>query len=393
MASLSEKLTQHGQSHVLHYWNELNGEQKKRLQDQLDQWNLSEVCSTFTESMSELKQKKASPCHNASTLKPLPTDRYLDRSEISSEHLASLKEIGLKAVANGEVAVVLLAGGQGTRLGSTEPKGMYNIGLPSGKSLFQVQVERLIRLQRLAVAVDSNATNRPVHLFVMTSPVTHQDTETYFKQQSYFGLKPEQVHFLQQAVMPCFGLEGELLLADRDRLAESPDGNGGIYSALARSGSLDRMRQLGVKYVHVYCVDNILVRVADPAFVGFAVQRQLAAVAKAVNKRSADEPVGVFGLIDDRLRVLEYSEITCQQSESTDSDGRLTYRLGNICNHLFTLDFLYQVANTRLPQHVALKKIPNLDVKSGDLIQPQSPNGIKLEKFIFDVFELTRYDF
>jgi UDP-N-acetylglucosamine/UDP-N-acetylgalactosamine diphosphorylase len=391
MDALKAQLAQNNQDHVFQFWDELTGEQKQRLQGQLGQWDLTDVCLAFTESMAD-QEKKKTASGQEQPLQPLPSDRYLDRCDLSVEQLATFKDIGLKAIREGQVAVVVLAGGQGTRLGFDKPKGMYDLGLPSGKSLFQIQVERLIRLQRFAnESADSTAEPKQIHLFVMTSPATDQTTKAYFEQQKYFGLEQGQVHFVQQAVMPCFSLNGQLLLAERDRLAESPDGNGGLYTALARSGALNQMRDLGVTHVHVYCVDNVLVRVADPAFVGFAIQRRLSAVAKAVDKRSADEPVGVFGLVDDRLRVLEYSEISREQSEHVDSNGRLTHRFGNICNHLFTVDFLQTVADARLPQHVALKKIPHLDLSTGSLIKPEVINGVKLEKFIFDVFELTRY--
>jgi UDP-N-acetylglucosamine/UDP-N-acetylgalactosamine diphosphorylase len=150
------------------------------------------------------------------------------------------------------------------------------------------------------------------------------------------------------------------------------------------------MSRLSITHVHVYCVDNVLVSVADAAFAGFTIERKLSASAKAVEKRSSDEPVGVFGLVNDRLKVLEYSEISKAQSEMTDADGKLTYRFGNICNHMFTLDFLRQITKARLPQHVAMKKITYLDVETGDLIKPTQVNGVKLEKFIFDVFEMTK---
>lgn len=187
---------------------------------------------------------------------------------------------GLKAIANGEVAVVLLAGGQGTRLGVSYPKGMYSVGLPSSKTLFQLQAERLKRVQELAVEKHAAETGTVVPWYIMTSENTHQMIQNYFQENQFFNLNKENVSFFEQGTLPCLTKDGKLLLDQKNKISRAPDGNGGLYKALLKENVLADMAKRGVKYVHIYCVDNILIRIADPVFIGFCIEKQSDCAAK-----------------------------------------------------------------------------------------------------------------
>lgn len=282
-----------------------------------------------------------------------------------------------------------MAGGQGTRLGFAHPKGMYDIGLPSHKSLFRVQGERIRKLQDLA----KNLTGKEGHVtwYIMTSEHTMEPTRAYFRENDFFGLRDENIVMFEQGSLPCFDFEGNILLDEKHRISKAPDGNGGLYRAIRDAGVLADMTRRGVLYLHTHSVDNILIKVADPIFVGYCAKQNADCASKVVEKSHPNEAVGVVCVVDGKYQVVEYSEISQKTAEMRNSDGRLTFSAGNICNHLFSAAFLNKIGTTfekQLKLHVAQKKIPFVD-NSGKRIQPDKPNGIKIEKFVFDVFEFA----
>jgi len=313
------------------------------------------------------------------------------RAAPGSEEYARWRVRGLEIVKAKTLAVVLLAGGQGTRLGSANPKGMYDIGLPSGKSLFALQGERLKKLGDLAGGC------APVW-YVMTSPFTHDMTVNYFKQHEYFGLRANDVIFFKQGTLPCFTESGEIIMKSYVEVSEAPDGNGGIYAALAREGIIDDMRRRGIEHVYAYCVDNALVQVGDPAFVGCCAECRCEAGAKVIAKAYPTEPVGVFATRvnektgEKEYHVVEYSEIPESLASARDEEtGELKFNAANIALHYYSFDFLAKCClDLTLPHHIARKKIPYLDVKTGETVNPEQPNGIKLEAFIFDVYKYAK---
>ncbi|WOL03361.1 UDP-N-acetylglucosamine diphosphorylase 1-like isoform X1 [Canna indica] len=256
------------------------------------------------------------------------------------------------------------------------------IGLPSGKSLFQLQAERILCVQKLA-AQANDAGITPIHWYIMTSPFTDQTTRKFFESHKYFGLEPDQVTFFQQGTLPCVSTDGRFIMETPYKVSKAPDGNGGLYSALKSKMLLEEMAVKGVKYIDCYGVDNVLVRVADPTFLGYFIDKGAAAATKVVRKAYPQEKVGVF-VQQGRggpLRVVEYSEMDASMtSEINQTTGHLRYCWSNVCLHMFTLDFLNQVASNLEKDsiyHLAEKKIPSMDGHT---------TGFKLEQFIFDAF-------
>lgn len=316
-------------------------------------------------------------------IEPLPAHSYesiIGETKKEEEY----REIGLQALKQGEVGVVLMAGGQGTRLGSSQPKGCYDIGLPSKKSLFQIQAEKLLRLQQIVQG------SKPISWYIMTSKPTRAATEGFFRENGYFGLDAKQIIFFNQGTLPAFDLQGRnLLLNSPTELVESPDGNGGLYRALKDNGILEDMIQKNIKHIHMYCVDNVLVKVADPVFIGFAIKNGFELATKAVRKRDASESVGLIASNAGAPCVVEYSEISKEMTEARDEDGLLKFRAANIVNHYYSVDLLKRELGNwcaSMPYHIAKKKIPVYDNVNDSYQKPTEPNGIKLEQFIFDVF-------
>ncbi|XP_050520012.1 UDP-N-acetylhexosamine pyrophosphorylase isoform X2 [Daktulosphaira vitifoliae] len=320
-------------------------------------------------------------------MKPIPSEIFGSTRTSSEKHLEEYNNSGLKQISDGKVGVLLMAGGQGTRLGVNYPKGMYNVGLPSQKSLFCIQGERIKRLINLAQQKYGHCYGLP--WFIMTSEHTMEPTEEYFRSKNYFGLKKEDIIFFEQYMLPAFTFDGKIIMENKYKISKSPDGNGGLYKALRDRNILNEIKKRGILYLHAHSVDNILVKVADPIFIGYCISKNADCGAKVVEKAYPSEPLGVVCEVDGKFQVVEYSEITSNTAEKKNFDGSLLYSSGNICNHFFTTKFLDEIVSKyqdKLKLHIAKKKIPYVNSK-GYECKPTEPNGIKMEKFIFDVFE------
>ncbi|BGO90220.1 hypothetical protein NBRC10512_002423 [Rhodotorula toruloides] len=391
--ALRSRYEKAGQGHVFTFWDKLSAEEQSTFYRQLLSLDPARINSIHA---SSLEAEKAAAASTHDEITPPPADQ--SGSVIGNEkQAAQWNEVGLKAVREGKVAVLLMAGGQGTRLGSSAPKGCYDIGLPSHKSLFQLQAERIKRLQTVAGA------DKPVPWYVMTSGPTRKPTEEFFAANGFFGLAKENVVFFEQGVLPCLTDDGKIFLDKPGVVAVAPDGNGGVYAALRNPVSpslsaptiLEDLRQRGVEFIHAYGVDNCLVRVADPVFLGYCISRNADCGAKVVKKTVPTESVGVVALKAGKFAVVEYSEISQEMAERKDASGSddLAFRAANIANHFYSRQFLEEVSHfdeKQMPYHIARKKVPHIDLASGETVKPSKPNGMKLEQFVFDVFPFTK---
>ncbi|KRY50795.1 UDP-N-acetylhexosamine pyrophosphorylase [Trichinella britovi] len=382
------------------FFNTLSITSKNRL---LDEFQTIDIARCLKE-LERCMQRKSDMVND---VQPVDESRYKSKADLSKELKDDLCNegkryfivdnrlfrfcccSGLQLIAENKVAVIVLAGGEGSRLKSYAPKGAMDIGLPSGKSLFQLQAERIIKLQKLATEF-ANSKNQTVAVkiewLIMVSPATVRKTEKFFQEHAYFGLDKAQIHFFRQGTMPCFSFTKKVLFDSVDAIAMAPDGNGGMFAALKKSNLLHMMEKRGIEFVHVYCVDNVLVRVGDPLFFGYCKYMKADCATKVIKKTSPTEQLGVV-CCDPKPKVLEYSEISSALAEKRDEKGELVFRAGNIANHVFTFQFLKKMCNddVALPYHLAKKAIPY--VQADNVLQiPVEPNGYKLEKFIFDVF-------
>ncbi|KAI2472568.1 nucleotide-diphospho-sugar transferase [Annulohypoxylon bovei var. microspora] len=399
--SLKAQYEKADQGHVFTYFDSLSETEQQALFEQLRKIDPARVQKLRDLALNPPKEE------GQGVVEPLPESANASIIDSKPEDIQRWYNLGLELIGKGEVAVVLLAGGQGTRLGSKAPKGAFDIKLPSHKTLFQIQAERILKVQELAAKKAADPSKAVIPWFIMTSGPTRGPTEKFFKKEKldelsdeenasrakgtpYFGLDAKNVTIFEQGVLPCITNDGKFMLANKGKLAVAPDGNGGLYKALQDEGVLEKMRP-NIKHVHAYCVDNCLAKVADPVFIGFAAEKKVKIATKVVRKRDAKESVGLIIQKNGKPDVVEYSEIDDATRQATDpkQPSLLKFRAANIVNHYYSFEYLDSMGDAvnNLPPHVARKKIPFFDTEKGEAVDPKSPNGIKLEQFVFDNFK------
>jgi UDP-N-acetylglucosamine/UDP-N-acetylgalactosamine diphosphorylase len=377
---LLARLKAAGQEHLLTFWHALDEPARRSLADQIDQIDL-DLIARLTAS----GQKGQAWADLARRATPPAAIRLADRA---SGGTAPPRQRGEQALAAGEVGLIIVAGGQGTRLGFPHPKGMFPIGPISGATLFQILLEKTLARGRAAGAA--------IPVYLMTSPATHEETVRFLNEKGRFGLAPEDLTIFCQGTMPAVDAEThQLLLADRGSLSLSPDGHGGLLAALARSGGLADARRRGIRYLFYVQIDNPLVAIGDPEFLGYHIERQSEVSTQVVAKRTLRDKVGNVVTIDGKLQILEYSDLNPLADEIVGrraADGSPVFWAGNIAVHIFNLDFLEQVAESAegLPFHFAHKAVPFIDLASGRRVEPEQPNALKFERFIFDLLPAAK---
>lgn len=355
-----------GQEHLLRYYNELSKDEQSSLLSQIEKTDLSVLGNLGSKGCEALKRGK---------LEPLGAVTIADIEANSDEYYNT----GIEAIRSGKVAAVLLAGGQGTRLGSDKPKGMYNIGVSRELYIFECLINNLMKVVR-----DSGTW---IHLCIMTSEKNNDDTISFLREKDFFGYDPGYVHFFVQDMAPSVDFCGRIFMESRSRISTSPNGNGGWFTSLARSGLMNELKSCGVEWLNVFAVDNVLQKIADPLFVGAVIKSGAQSGSKVVAKADPEERVGVLCLEDGVPSIVEYYEMTDEMITLRNENGELAYKYGVILNYLFSISKLEEIQNRRLPVHIVDKKIPYMD-ENGEFIKPQEPNGHKFETLILDMIHM-----
>lgn len=372
------ELSEHHQEHVLTYWPELSYEQRERLLEQVRELDWSRInpwVQTLVNHPAEYRFKEAD-------LVPATAYRTGPHDPNERQKYAQAIRLGNELISSGKVAGLLVAGGQGTRLGFDGPKGDYPISPVKQKTLFRIFAETIAAVSQRYGAI--------CPWYVMTSPLNHAATIRIFESNRFFGLDPRNVFIFQQGTLPNFDHHGRILLADKGEIARSPDGHGGCINALRHSGALADMKARGIEYLSYWQVDNPLVRLLDPLFIGLHVIDGAQMSSRAVIKNGPKEKVGNFCLVNGKMTVIEYSDLPDTLAEKRNPDGSLVFHLGSIAIHIINVGFVEKLstAGLSLPLHRADKKIKCIDL-NGHHIDPKEPNGIKLESFIFDALPLA----
>lgn len=352
------------QEHVLKHWKKLNKKEREALLEQI----------------ATIDPKSVSRCREALGKGAEVPDSSKGKAPkvavLKGKKLAEARAAGEVELSEGRVAALLVAGGQGSRLGYDGPKGCYEIGPITNAPLFYFHARKI-----LARSIRYGAS---IPFYVMTSEANNAATVQCFEENDYFGLNPDDVFFFTQGMWPGMSAEGKIILDQPGHIFMSPDGHGGLLAALKRSGALADMKKRGIKSVFFFQVDNPLVEIADPAFIGYHVMNKSEYSLKLCAKRDPKEKVGMPMRFGDTYRMVEYTEMTDEQCNRKDKSGKLYFLYGSPAIHVFDRAFLEREAARPMPLHLAFKKIPYVDEK-GALVKPSEPNGYKFEKFIFDI--------
>jgi UDP-N-acetylglucosamine/UDP-N-acetylgalactosamine diphosphorylase len=383
-AAIAHRLEAIGQSHLLRFFDELPASARDHLLRQIESIDLESLPRYID---AYVRNKPAAAA--AGELAPAPYYPNNPESRVRPWDRRKYRDVGEDLLRGGRVAAFTVAGGQGTRLGFDGPKGLYPAGAVSNKPLFQVFAEGLLAAGRKY--------GRPVPWYIMTSPLNHAATVEFFERQRFLGLDKRNVVFFPQGVMPSFEMgTGRMLLAEKGEVATNPDGHGGAVRALHLSGAIADMQKRGVEQISYFQVDNPLVRVVDPVFLGLhaaAPDSSGEMSSKMVPKAGPEEKVGVFCTVNGRIEVVEYSDLPESLAKATSPDGTLKFVAGSIAVHILSVEFVQRLATSpkfELPFHRAEKKVPFVDLESGGRVEPEKPNAVKLEKFIFDALPLCR---
>lgn len=374
MSNYSEVFTkakQFGQEHLFRYYEELSKAEQAAL--------VEAVSNIDFEQMQELYQlAKSGEVSGQGAITPIPVTQ---KDAVSKETLADWEAYGMKLMQEGRFAAVTMAGGQGTRLGHNGPKGTYDIGLEDGASLFQIQCDRLKRR--------CLSCGHSIPWYIMTSRENHNDTVAFFEAHDYFGYNKADILFFRQFMLPMIDFDGKIVMDSKATIKEGADGHGGIFRAMAACGIVADMRRRGVEWIFVGGIDNVLVKLCDPLFVGFLGKNGYRLGGKSLIKRDAKEKAGVFCKRDGKPYVVEYTEISDEMAELRDESGTFVYGDAHILCNMFHIDALEAMGSKGLPYHVAVKKAPYINAE-GQVVTPEKPNAYKFEAFIFDAF--SQYD-
>ena len=373
---LQEKFETYGQEHVFRFFNQLPVDQQEKLLIQLETIDLKLLSNLATESILANKKPQKRGEFIPADVIPIPrTSEQLKKAE-------GAKKVGEDLLCSGKVGAVLVAGGQGTRLGFSGPKGKFPVTPVRKKSLFQFHSEKILAL--------SKKYQCSIPWYIMTSEINHTETKQFFEENNYFGLQQTEVFFFQQEMIPGVDENGKFFLASKDRIFANPNGHGGTLQALKNSGALADMKERGIEELFYFQVDNTLIQICDPVFLGYHVREKAEMSSKVLAKRDPYEKIGVIGYLNEKLTVIEYSDLSNEEMEAKNADGSLRFNAGSIAIHMINRNFIEKLADGRLnlPYHLAHKKIPFMD-ESGVQISPDHPNGYKFEMYIFDALQFT----
>ena len=361
-------LKQYGQEHIIKFMENLNPEEKEKLENQIlkiDFHQLSELYENAQKPI-EIKENK------------IEVINYIDKQKMSNSQKQELSDIGGNIVATGKYAVVTMAGGQGSRLEHPGPKGTFKLDVyGKGKYLFEILVDNLKEANKKYQTT--------IPWYIMTSKENHDETYQFLEKNNYFGYNKNYVTLFKQGELPLMSLDGKLLIGKNKLIKLASDGNGGTFASLRISGALADMKERGIKWVFIGSVDNVLLKMVDTVLLGFAIKKGVQIASKSIAKANPHERVGVFCQMNGHPKVIEYSELPEKMAEEIDENGELKYGESHVMCNLFTIEAIEEISKQPLIYHSAIKKNSYLD-ENGKEVIPTEKNCYKFEAFIFDAF-------
>ncbi len=368
LEKVKELLKKYNQEHLLIAYDNLSEENKNNLLEQILAIDFEQMENLYENTKKEIEL-------NNDKIEPIS---YVEKDKMDKQKKEEYEKIGEKIIKNGGLAVVTMAGGQGTRLGHNGPKGTYDLGLPSHKSIFEILCDTLKEAKQKY--------NSKIYWYLMTSKENNKDTIKFFEKNNYFGYPKEEVKFFIQGELPMISKEGKILLTEEGLVKQAADGHGGIFEAMSKNGIIKDMQSKNIQWIFIGGVDNVLVKMVDAVLIGLAESKNVLAAGKSLVKANPKEKVGVFCKKNGKPSVIEYTEITDKMAEKKDENGQLTYGESHVLCNLFNIKAIEEIGENKLPYHQAFKKATYMNEK-GNIIVPDEPNAYKFEAFIFDSFE------
>lgn len=365
-----ELLKKYNQNEIIELLDKLDDDKKEKLADSVLNVDFENLTKIFNIS----KEKKAVDTSGISPMNAIIKD------DISEEERKKYFELGKNVIQNNQYAVITVAGGQGTRLGHDGPKGTYKVNTINGeKYIFEILCE-IMKEATKTYGVE-------IPWYIMTSEENNSETVAFFKEHNFFGCNPDKIKFFMQSKMPIMSKDGKILVDKDFKVKQASDGHGGIFNSMKRAGIIDELSSNGVKWVFTCGVDNILVNMVDPYLVGLAIDKNCKLATRSLVKNSPSEKIGVICKQNNKVKVIEYTELPEEMANKVDSNGNLVFGESHVMFNLFSLDAIKRIAEEKLPYHVAFKKNDYIN-SNGQLVKAESPNSYKFESFIFDSFEM-----
>lgn len=366
---LENKAKLSNQMQIVAAYNRADDETKKELLNQVERIDFSQVADLYEKTKHEVN-------FNNDVIEAIP---YIDKDKLTDEEYNKYLKLGEDEIKAGRYSVVTMAGGQGTRLGHKGPKGTFDIGLDSHKSIFEILIDSL--------KASSEKYGVTIPWYIMTSKENNGATVKFFEDNNFFGYDKNAIMFFEQGKLPMVDESGKILINEDGLIKEASDGHGGIFQSMKKNGVTDDMNKRGIKWAFVGPVDNILVKMVDPILLGIMIDQNVQAGGKSTVKANAAEKVGVFCKRNGKPGVVEYTEISKEMAERTNENGELVFAESHLNCNMFSVKAIEEVANKNLPYHIAHKKASYID-ENGNLVVPEKPNAYKFESFIFDAFDM-----
>jgi len=371
--ALKARAESHGQGHLFQFFSELSSESRNKLIEQVSAIEFSVVDKLIAEFLEGAHHAEGDVKLEPPPVIPLPS------SPLEKQAEKSARDAGDEAFRKGRVGCFLVAGGQGTRLGLNGPKGAFKVGPITDRTLFQIHAEKILALRRRYKTA--------VPWLIMTSDANDAETKAFFNERHFFGMGENTIRIFKQANLPAVSRSGKILLHAKDEIALSPNGHGGSIKALWDSGAIAWIKSIGVDTLFYFQVDNVLTNIGDPVFIGHHVRTQSQMSTKVCRKRDWKEKVGVLGLRNGRLSVIEYSDLPEAVAREVGANGQLKWWAGNIAIHVLDVGFIEKLnqGGFQLPYHKAEKAVPNIGSDGQPaVLKPGEKNGVKFETFVFD---------
>ena len=362
-------LKTYNQEHIINLLNKLEGKKREELIEQINNIDFHQIMELYDNTKKEIEIKE----------NKIESISYLDKEKLTKDQKEEFDKLGEEVIRAGKYAVVTMAGGQGTRLGHTGPKGTFKLDVyGKGKYLFEILAENLKEANQKYETI--------IPWYIMTSKENNEETVSFLEKNNYFGYSKKDVIIFTQSELPLVDTEGKILINKEMKIKEASDGNGGTYSSLRASGALADMKEREIKWIFIGGVDNVLLKMADITLLGMGIKQGVQIASKSVVKANPHEKVGVFCKMNNHPKVIEYAELPEKMAEETDQNGELKYGESHIMCNLYTIDAIEKISKETLMYHSAFKKNAYID-ENGREIVPTEPNSYKFESFIFDAFE------